>query len=150
MVKRQKEYVITCPVQCVMKLLFHSQTSKVVPLKLGNKYVLPPHILYVSNERDIVSSFNTEFWNKIHWDFIWTTKTMGTGFTSVMGKHVSYAKYQELCRSTLTPKCYIVWVHYNHVVIVEQDSSAYAQNWQTIYLRTFKICLHNMYRMLIR
>ena len=35
-------------------------------------------------------------------------------------------------------------------MIVEQDSSAYAENGQTIYPRTFKVCLHNMYRILIK
>ena len=39
----QHGWVITCPIKCGMKLLIHSQTSMVQPLKFGNGYVISSH-----------------------------------------------------------------------------------------------------------
>ena len=41
----QHEYVNTFNINCGMKLLIHSQTSTVRPLKFVNGYVMSPHIL---------------------------------------------------------------------------------------------------------
>ena len=37
---------ITCPVKCGVNLRIHSQTSTVPPLKFGNGYMIPYHILW--------------------------------------------------------------------------------------------------------
>ena len=45
LIKSGHEYIIPSIIECGMKLLIHSQTSTVKPLKFGNGYVISSHIL---------------------------------------------------------------------------------------------------------